>query len=127
MQSSPKPKYPEPAGTLDSLMLCIVCAISGLPMDLRRGSPRHAQLVETELSAEDKQQLGVPVGSGCTHGFLLISKLAKVQYKTNPVASGITTTSAHCAGKTQGCRDAPHDTFRHDKDDLQQLIQAART
>ena len=69
---------PEPQG---KLVRCSMGAIFDVAVDLRRGSPSYGQWVGGELSAEKHQQLWVPVGFA--HGFLTLSELAEVQYKTS--------------------------------------------
>ena len=69
---------PEPQG---KLVRCSVGAIFDVAVDLRRGSPSYGQWVGAELSAENHQQLWVPVGFA--HGFLTLSELAEVQYKAS--------------------------------------------
>ena len=62
-------------------MRCSVGAILDVAVDLRRSSPSYGQWVGAELSAENHQQLWVPVGFA--HGFLTLSELAEVQYKAS--------------------------------------------
>ena len=69
---------PEPQG---KLVRCSVGAIFDVAVDLRRGSPSYGQWVGAELSAENHQQLWVPVGFA--HGFLSLSDVAEVQYKAS--------------------------------------------
>ena len=69
---------PEPQG---KLVNCIVGEIFDVAVDLRRHSPSYGQWVGAELSAENHQQLWVPVGFA--HGFLTLSELAEVQYKAS--------------------------------------------
>ena len=69
---------PEPQG---KLVRCSVGEIFDVAVDLRRDSPTYSQWVGAELSAENHQQLWVPVGFA--HGFLTLSELAEVQYKAS--------------------------------------------
>ena len=69
---------PEPQG---KLVRCSVGAIFDVAVDLRRHSPSYGQWVGAELSAENHQQLWVPVGFA--HGFFTLSELAEVQYKAS--------------------------------------------
>lgn len=69
---------PEPQG---KLVRCSLGAIFDVAVDLRRGSPSYGQWVGAELSAENHQQLWVPVGFA--HGFLTLSELAEMQYKAS--------------------------------------------
>lgn len=69
---------PEPQG---KLVRCPVGAVFDVAVDLRRSSPTFGQWVGAELSAENQQQLWVPVGF--CHGFLTLSKTAEVLYKAS--------------------------------------------
>lgn len=69
---------PEPQG---KLVRCSVGAIFDVAVDLRCGSSSFGQWVGAELSAENHQQLWVPVGFA--HGFLTLSDVAEVQYKAS--------------------------------------------
>jgi len=67
---------PEPQG---KLVRCSAGAILDVAVDLRRSSATYGQWVGAELSAENQQQLWVPVGFG--HGFLTFTDTAEVLYK----------------------------------------------
>ena len=62
-------------------MRCSVGVIVDVAVDLRRSSSTYGQWVLAELSAENQQQLWVPVGFA--HGFLTLSEVAEVQYKAS--------------------------------------------
>jgi dTDP-4-dehydrorhamnose 3,5-epimerase len=55
-------------------------AIFDVVVDLRKSSPTYGQWVGTLISAENKQQLWVPMGFA--HGFCVVSEFAEVLYKT---------------------------------------------
>ena len=73
--------FQRPPETQGKLVRCSVGAIFDVAVDLRRDSPSYGQWVGVELSGENHLQLWVPVGFA--HGFLTLSELAEVQYKTS--------------------------------------------
>lgn len=68
---------PHPQG---KLVRCVVGEIFDVVVDLRRDSATFAHWAGTHLSADNHQQLWVPVGFA--HGFLVLSVMAEVLYKT---------------------------------------------
>jgi dTDP-4-dehydrorhamnose 3,5-epimerase len=69
---------PEPQG---KLVRCPVGSVFDVAVDLRRSSPTFGEWVGAELSADNQQQLWVPVGFA--HGFLTLSESAEVLYKAS--------------------------------------------
>ncbi len=62
------------------LVRCTRGAIFDVAVDIRRSSPTFRGWVGVELSEDNFRQLWVP--EGFAHGFLVLSDLADVQYKT---------------------------------------------
>ena len=62
-------------------MRCPVGVIFDVAVDLRRSSATFGEWVGAELSADNQQQLWVPVGFA--HGFLTLTGSAEVLYKAS--------------------------------------------
>ena len=69
---------PEPQG---KLVRCSLGAIFDVAVDLRRSSKTFGHWVAAELSADNHQELWIPVGFA--HGFLALSDSAEVLYKAS--------------------------------------------
>lgn len=62
------------------LVRAVVGEVFDVAVDIRRSSPTFGQWVSCVLSAENKRQFWVP--PGFAHGFLVVSDVAEVLYKT---------------------------------------------
>lgn len=72
--------YQLPPAVQAKLIRCVVGEIFDVAVDLRRKSPTFGKWVSACLSAENKRQMWVP--EGFAHGFLVLSDVAEVLYKT---------------------------------------------
>lgn len=63
------------------LVRCTRGEIVDIAVDIRIGSPSYSRWVKVNLSEENKQMLYVP--AGFAHGFIVVSEIAEVLYKTS--------------------------------------------
>ena len=72
--------YQAPPHAQAKLVRVVCGAIFDVAVDIRRSSPTFGQWVGHVLSAENKKQMWVP--EGFAHGFLVVSDVAEILYKT---------------------------------------------
>jgi len=72
--------YQLPPAAQGKLVRCVAGEVFDVAVDIRQNSPFFGKWVGAHLSAENKRQLWVP--EGFAHGFLVISDVAELLYKT---------------------------------------------
>jgi len=77
--------YQNPPFAHGKLVRVVRGEIFDVAVDIRKGSPTWGKWVGGILSAENKNMLYIP--EGCAHGFLVLSEIAEVTYKTTDVYS----------------------------------------
>ena len=75
--------FQRPPHAQGKLVRCLRGSIMDYAVDLRRGSPTYGHHVSTMLSAENGDQLWVPVGFG--HAFVTLESNTEVAYKVTDV------------------------------------------
>ena len=71
--------YQKDPAAQGKLVRCVVGAVYDVAVDIRRGSPTYGRWVATELTAENRRMLWVPVGFA--HGFCTLTDVSEVVYK----------------------------------------------
>lgn len=72
--------YQLPPAAQAKLVRILIGEIFDVAVDIRRSSPNFGKWVGQVLSAENKKQMWVP--EGFAHGFLVMSEVAEILYKT---------------------------------------------
>jgi dTDP-4-dehydrorhamnose 3,5-epimerase len=75
--------FQRPPHAQDKLVRCVQGAVLDVAVDIRKGSPTYGNHVTAELSAENGDQLLVPVGFA--HAFVTLTPGCLVQYKVTDV------------------------------------------
>ena len=73
--------YQLPPAAQGKLVRVLVGEIFDVAVDIRRSSPTFGKWVGHRLSADNKLQMWIP--EGFAHGFLVMSDIAEIHYKTN--------------------------------------------
>ncbi len=77
--------YQNPPFAQAKLVRVVSGEVFDVAVDIRKGSPTYGRWVSALLSAKDRTMLYVP--EGFAHGFLVLSEIAEVIYKTTAVYS----------------------------------------
>ena len=72
--------YQLPPKAQDKLVRVVRGEIYDIAVDIRKGSSTFGKWVGEKLSEKNKKQIWIP--KGCAHGFLTLSEIAEVIYKT---------------------------------------------
>jgi dTDP-4-dehydrorhamnose 3,5-epimerase len=72
--------YQLPSAAQAKLVRCIVGEVFDVAVDIRKSSPTFGKWFGVQLSAENKRQVWIP--EGFAHGFLVLSDVAEILYKT---------------------------------------------
>lgn len=78
--------YQLPPFAQSKLVRVIDGKVLDVAVDIRRGGPTFGRHVAIELSGENRRQLFIP--RGYAHGFVVLSRVAIVQYKVDAYYSG---------------------------------------
>ncbi len=73
--------YQMPPCAQGKLVRCTLGEVYDVAVDIRRSSPTFGQSVMVTLSESNKRQIWIP--QGFAHGFLTVSEVAEIQYKTD--------------------------------------------
>lgn len=86
--------YQLPPAAQGKLVRVLVGEIFDVAVDIRRDSPNFGKWMGQRLSAENKLQMWIP--EGFAHGFLVLSEVAEVLYKTTKYYSPEHERAIHC-------------------------------
>jgi len=72
--------YQLPPSAQGKLIRCVAGEVFDVAVDIRKSSPTFGKWTGVRLSADNKKQFWIP--EGFAHGFLVLSEVAEVLYKT---------------------------------------------